>query len=229
MARRVRNKFAEACKHLFLWSVFACTFLPLYLAQRFGASPWAIGAVIAQYGSLEACFADGGRGRTDDRVRSGLAALRAALSSAMQAPAAATNPDSRAGLSAQHGHLLPNPAGSGCCKRWMLFLRWMVRPNDGVDLGLWSVLRPAELVIPLDRHISRLARSLALTERRSDSWATALEITAALREFDQDDPIRFDFALCHLGISGACRHHFDAAICPLCSLRGVCRAGSLPA
>jgi uncharacterized protein (TIGR02757 family) len=127
------------------------------------------------------------------------------------------------GLSPQHTHLVPDPGGIGCCKRWLLFLRWMVRPDDGVDLGLWSVLRPAELVIPLDRHISRLARHLGLTDRRTDSWATACEITDVLRRIDPDDPVRFDFALCHLGISKACTHRFDPTTCPTCSLRDLCR------
>ncbi|MFA6715537.1 MAG: carbohydrate ABC transporter permease [Victivallaceae bacterium] len=48
MARRVKNRFTETCKHLFLWAIYICTFLPLYLMlvislkdnQQFARNPW---------------------------------------------------------------------------------------------------------------------------------------------------------------------------------------------
>jgi uncharacterized protein (TIGR02757 family) len=96
-------------------------------------------------------------------------------------------------------HLLPDPRGPSGCKRLLLFLRWMARPADGVDLGMWSV--PADrLLVPVDVHIHRLARNLGLTKRRGTSWKTTAEITQALARFDSADPVSYDFALCHLGI-----------------------------
>lgn len=100
--------------------------------------------------------------------------------------------------------LLPSPASGGSCKRANLFLRWMIRDRD-IDLGIWKGIPKNKLVIPLDTHIARISRCLGLTERKSQDWKTALEITEALKKFDPEDPLKYDFALCHHGISGACR------------------------
>lgn len=118
---------------------------------------------------------------------------------------------------------LTDPADGSACKRWLMLLRWMVR-RDGGDLGLWTHLSPADLVIPVDTHVHRVARFLGLTRRRTADWRAAEEITAALRRFDPADPVRYDFALAHLGISGACRGHRDEAVCPGCPLDAICRA-----
>jgi uncharacterized protein (TIGR02757 family) len=101
-------------------------------------------------------------------------------------------------------HLLPSPTrGSSPCKRLNLFLRWMVRGPDGVDLGLWRALVPASaLLVPLDTHILRAGRDLRLTRRRDLTWKTAEEITRWLRRVDPRDPVKYDFALCHLGMEG---------------------------
>ena len=121
-------------------------------------------------------------------------------------------------------HLLPDAAGPGASKRWNLYLRWMVRGPDAVDLGAWRGLVPrAALVVPLDTHVHRVARCLGLTRRRDASWRTAEEITAALRRVDAEDPVRFDFALCHLGMSGACPARPDRARCAGCPLAPACR------
>lgn len=120
-------------------------------------------------------------------------------------------------------HLLP--VGAGAHKRLNLYLRWMVRGPDGVDLGAWKRLEPSRLVIPLDTHIGRIARLIGLTPRRDLSWRTAEEITAALRVIDPQDPVRFDFPLCHLGISGACPVRAAAQTCRVCPLRPRCRSG----
>ncbi|HMV65800.1 MAG TPA: DUF2400 family protein, partial [Myxococcota bacterium] len=115
-------------------------------------------------------------------------------------------------------------------KRWHLLLRWMVRPpTEGVDLGLWTTLHPRDLLIPVDTHVGRIARLLGLTARADASWRTAEEITAALRAFDAEDPVRFDFALAHVGISGGCLGHRHPAVCPTCPLSPVCRAPEPPA
>ena len=123
-------------------------------------------------------------------------------------------------------HLLPDPSGPGASKRWNLFLRWMVRGPDGVDLGIWNGIPTSALVIPLDTHVHRVARALGLTRRRDASWRTAEEITASLRRIDPVDPVRFDFALCHLGMSGLCPARRDPARCAACQLRGACLAAS---
>jgi uncharacterized protein (TIGR02757 family) len=121
--------------------------------------------------------------------------------------------------------LLPRPADGSACKRWWMFLRWMIRPStEGIDLGLWRSRKPAELVVPLDTHVLRIARFLSLTHRRDGSGRTALEVTASLRRLDPDDPVRFDFAIAHLGISGACLGRRDPQVCPGCALDPVCTA-----
>jgi uncharacterized protein (TIGR02757 family) len=101
--------------------------------------------------------------------------------------------------------LLPRPRDGSVCKRHCLFLRWMVRPEDGLDCGIWKRVSPARLVVPLDVHMERLARSLGWTRRRSPSWAMAVEVTDTLRRLDPDDPTRYDFALSRLGILGLVR------------------------
>jgi uncharacterized protein (TIGR02757 family) len=119
-------------------------------------------------------------------------------------------------------HLLPHPARGSACKRLNLFLRWMVRGPDGVDFGLWDVPENA-LVVPLDTHVHRIGRFIGLTRRRDLSWRTAEEVTQRLRALDARDPVRFDFALSHLGISGQCASRRDARRCADCSLKPICR------
>jgi uncharacterized protein (TIGR02757 family) len=119
-------------------------------------------------------------------------------------------------------HLVADPRAGSACKRLLLYVRWMSRPADGVDLGLWPV-PPSALVIPVDTHVHRIAKNLRLTERNDASWRTAEEITAALRRFDPDDPVKYDFALCHLGVSRQCPSRRDPDKCERCVLRTVCR------
>jgi len=140
--------------------------------------------------------------------------------------------DIRAGASApprlrsgngREAELLPDPARGGACKRLLLYLRWMVRPADGIDLGLWD-LPASALVVPLDTHVHRIAKNLGLTRRRDLSWRTAEEVTAALRRFDPEDPVGYDFALCHMGISRECPSRRDPVKCADCGLRPWCVA-----
>jgi uncharacterized protein (TIGR02757 family) len=119
-------------------------------------------------------------------------------------------------------HLLPDPSKGSAVKRLMLFLRWMIRPADGIDLGLWP-LSPALLLIPVDTHIHKLGRNLALTRRNDVSWTTAEEITAALRKLDPADPVKYDFSLCHLGMLQHCPSRRDPARCEGCGVKPVCR------
>jgi uncharacterized protein (TIGR02757 family) len=118
-------------------------------------------------------------------------------------------------------HLLPDPLGPSGCKRLLLLLRWMVRPADGIDLGMWNV--PAKrLLIPVDVHIHRLARNLGFTQRQSPSWKTTEEITRALARFDAADPVSYDFALCHMGMLQRCPSRRDASLCAGCGVKPVC-------
>ena len=98
---------------------------------------------------------------------------------------------------------IATPARKSTCKRLNMFLRWMVRKdNQGVDFGIWHQIRPDQLVMPCDVHVDRVARHLGLIQRPKTDWITALELTAALRELDPHDPVKYDFALFGLGIEG---------------------------
>ncbi|HEX7624869.1 MAG TPA: TIGR02757 family protein [Anaeromyxobacteraceae bacterium] len=120
-------------------------------------------------------------------------------------------------------HLLPDAALAGACKRWNLYLRWMVRGPDAVDLGAWPGVPRSALVVPLDTHVARIARHLGLTRRTDMTWRTAAEITESLRRIDPEDPVRFDFILCHLGMSGACPLRSDPVHCDVCQLSAACQ------
>jgi uncharacterized protein (TIGR02757 family) len=118
-------------------------------------------------------------------------------------------------------HLLADPRGPSGSKRLLLFLRWMVRPADGVDLGLWRV-DPSRLLVPVDVHIHRLSRNLGFTRRRDLSWRTTEEITRALAAFDPADPAGYDFSLCHMGMLQGCPSRRDARRCEGCGVQPVC-------
>jgi uncharacterized protein (TIGR02757 family) len=124
-------------------------------------------------------------------------------------------------------HILADPAKGSAVKRLMLLLRWMARPADGVDLGLWPI-SPALLLVPVDTHIHKLSRNLDLTRRSDVSWKTAEEITAALRRFDAADPVKYDFSLCHLGMLQRCPSRRDPARCEGCGIQSVCRHWASP-
>ncbi len=95
--------------------------------------------------------------------------------------------------------MFPDPIKGSACKRMNLFLRWMVR-KDELDFGLWNEIKPKQLVIPVDTHVAKICKSLRLTRSKNISWKMAEEITAKLRKFDQEDPVKYDFAICHIGI-----------------------------
>ncbi len=98
---------------------------------------------------------------------------------------------------------LPSPKKGSACKRMNLFLRWMIRDKD-IDFGIWKGIPKNKLIIPLDTHIARISMCLGFTKRSSQDWKMALEITNALKRFDPEDPLKYDFALCHQGISKIC-------------------------
>lgn len=96
-------------------------------------------------------------------------------------------------------YLTPAPENGSACKRMNLYLRWMVRCDD-VDPGGWTGVRPGQLIIPLDVHMGRIARSWRMTRRKPSDLRTALEITRFFRKVEPDDPIRYDFVLTRFGI-----------------------------
>jgi uncharacterized protein (TIGR02757 family) len=129
----------------------------------------------------------------------------------------------RAGSGKRTGvcYFFPRPSAGSACKRLNLFLRWMVR-SDEIDLGVWTRVPAAKLIVPLDTHVIRLGHCLRLTKYSSAGWKMAADITATLRALDPGDPVRFDFSICHVGMMNACgygRRQGDSQ----CPLRGLCR------
>lgn len=111
--------------------------------------------------------------------------------------------------------LFPSPVNGSACKRANLFLRWMVRDRD-IDFGIWEGIPKNKLIIPLDTHIARISRCLGFTERKSQDWKMAVEITESLKRIDHEDPLKYDFALCHHGISGICKGMRESTECKGC-------------
>ncbi len=94
------------------------------------------------------------------------------------------------------------PARKSRCKRLNMFLRWMVRHDDrGVDFGIWPGIRPAQLLMPLDVHVERVARQLGLLQRKQCDWQAVLELTEQMRLLDPADPVKYDFALFGMGVN----------------------------
>ena len=126
----------------------------------------------------------------------------------------------RGGIRQGVWYFFPRPSDGSACKRLNLYLRWMVR-RDHIDFGTWSRVDRSKLVVPLDTHVIRVGQCLRLTSYRSPGWPMAREITQALRRLDPDDPVKYDFSLCHVGMQNACgfnRPQGDQR----CPLRGVC-------
>ena len=108
---------------------------------------------------------------------------------------------SRAPKSAGQGfyHMIPNPDNGGAMKRMNMYLRWLVR-KPPVDLGIWTFMKPRDLLIPLDVHVARVSRTMGLLTRKSNDFKAVLELTEKLREFCPDDPVKYDFAMFAFGV-----------------------------
>jgi uncharacterized protein (TIGR02757 family) len=158
---------------------------------------WTLRQLIEQDGSLERSFALGLDPAAPD-VEQALEAFAQKARAVDLRPAYGRRPR-RPGAH----YFFSRPSTGSACKRLNLFLRWMVR-KDAIDPGGWTSVPARQLVVPLDTHTIRVGKCLRLTRRVSPGWKMASEITAALREFDRDDPVRYDFALCHLSMMGAC-------------------------
>ncbi len=88
--------------------------------------------------------------------------------------------------------------GAGALKRWMMFLRWMVR-DDAIDMGLWKGVNKGDLIMPLDTHTFKVSKKLGLLHRDTYDLQAAIELTQALKKFDKNDPLKYDFALYRIG------------------------------
>jgi uncharacterized protein (TIGR02757 family) len=100
-------------------------------------------------------------------------------------------------------HMLNSPEQGSTCKRWLMYLKWMIRADDGIDLGLWrehSAIRPDHLLIPLDTHLFKISKKLGLTKKNTPNFKMSIEVTRALKKTDPLDPTRFDFSLCRFGM-----------------------------
>ena len=179
---------------------------------------WILRQMIDASGSIEGFFADG----LDSRHET----VEQALNS-FSTRACALNLEAVYGrMSSKPGvtYFFARPSSGGACKRLNLFLRWMVR-DDAVDLGVWTRVKPSQLVVPLDTHVIRVGRCLRLTKYKSPGWRMAADITTALRALDPEDPVKYDFSLCHIGMMNACGYGRETGDTQ-CPLRGACRPRS---
>ncbi|MBN2869543.1 MAG: TIGR02757 family protein [Campylobacterales bacterium] len=96
------------------------------------------------------------------------------------------------------GKPITSVSKASAMKRWMMYLRWMVR-LDALDMGLWRGVSPSELIMPLDTHTFSVSRSLGLLERKQCDLKAAIELTKKLSRFDPEDPLKYDFALYRIG------------------------------
>jgi uncharacterized protein (TIGR02757 family) len=171
--------------------------------------------MLAEAGTIERFFAAGDDPAAPD-ISAGLDSFSTRALQTNLRPAYGRVPE-RPGVC----YFFPRPSAGSACKRLNLFLRWMAR-GDAIDLGTWTLLSPSRLIIPLDTHVIRLGRCLRLTRYSSPNWKMAAEITASLRSINVEDPVRYDFSLCHVGMMNACgygRVQGDRH----CPLRGICR------
>ena len=174
---------------------------------------WVLHQMLARSGSLESFFLEGDDGGED--IREALDSFsRRAL--ALDLQAAYGRVPARPGVC----YFFPRPSAGSGCKRLNLFMRWMVR-RDALDLGVWTRVSPARLIVPLDTHIIRVGRCLRLTRYTSPGWPMALDITRALRELDPADPVKYHFSVCHLGMMNACGFQTTRGDAD-CPLKGVC-------
>jgi uncharacterized protein (TIGR02757 family) len=158
---------------------------------------YVVNAALQNHGSLEALFKRGYK-NTDANIANGLVYFVREILEVDTTPIYGKNIQPAGFL-----QFLPSPAGGSSCKRMNLFLRWMIRDKD-IDFGIWKGIPKSKLIIPLDTHIARISKCLGFTKRKSADWKMASEITESLKKFDSEDPLKYDFALCHQGISKAC-------------------------
>jgi uncharacterized protein (TIGR02757 family) len=178
---------------------------------------YAIRLMISDSGSIENFFCKG-YDPGDDDVSDALAGFSSAVQAFNYTPVFRTpSPPEKS----YFNFLFPSPESGSACKRLCMYLRWMIRPADGIDLGIWKSIPPAKLIIPVDAHIQRICRLLGFTARKQADWKMAQEITTQLRRFDPLDPVKYDFSICHLGISDGCSGS-GSSQCTVCPIKEVC-------
>jgi len=139
--------------------------------------------VLTDYGSIETAFA-GGLTKGPWDALNGLSRLSMIL---------------RKTSGNRKNTLLPDISRGSACKRYHLFLKWMVR-NDGIDPGGWTCINPSELMIPLDTHMHRICLELGLVRRKTADMGAVIEATESFRLIAPQDPTRYDFTLTRFGI-----------------------------
>jgi uncharacterized protein (TIGR02757 family) len=167
---RILKTFA-GFKHRFTTAEKLCTMLV------------AIKEILERHGSLHVCFSAGLRD-DDQTILPALCAFARELSGK---------------ANGRLDHLVPSPVRGSACKRFNLFLRWMVRRDD-VDPGGWENVPASKLIVPVDTHMHRICLYLGLTTRKQANMTTALEITEGFRALTPEDPVKYDFSLTRLGI-----------------------------
>lgn len=142
--------------------------------------------IYLQHNSMEALFAD------DTNIWDGIYNLRQALAQANEDTVTRhiSNPVAQAGKAAS------------ACKRLHMMLRWLCRRDGIVDLGIWQQINPANLMIPVDVHVSRTGRALGLIERKANDRCTVEQLTGKLSMLCPEDPVKYDFALFGIGVEG---------------------------
>jgi uncharacterized protein (TIGR02757 family) len=141
--------------------------------------------IYSQYGTMEKLFAGCGVWEGISRLRNEFAAANGGLFSRH-----ISNPVATKG----------RPASA--CKRLHMMLRWLCRKDGIVDMGIWDAVSPADLMIPVDVHVARTARTLGLVSRKQNDRRMVEELTARLKELSPEDPVRYDFALFGVGEAG---------------------------
>jgi uncharacterized protein (TIGR02757 family) len=199
---------------------------------------WILRKMLEQSGSVEGFFLEGhshaaedvGPGLDSFSTRALAMNLKAVYGGSRKGTARQSRatgkpalPPNRAVSRVGVGYFFPRPSNGSACKRLNLFLRWMVR-HDGLDLGVWTRVAPSQLIVPLDTHIIRVGRCLKLTRYASPGWAMARDITTSLRRLDPDDPVRYDYALCHMSMMNACGFGTRRGDVH-CPLKGSCYPG----
>ncbi|MBF0274079.1 MAG: TIGR02757 family protein [Nitrospinae bacterium] len=99
--------------------------------------------------------------------------------------------------------LIPPPSRNSPCKRFNLFLRWMVRKDD-IDTGLWTQIPPSDLFFPVDTHIHQITRDLGIIRNKYSDWKSVVEITNYFKKLDPKDPVKYDFSLTRLAMTKKC-------------------------
>ncbi|MCD4831561.1 MAG: TIGR02757 family protein [Anaerohalosphaeraceae bacterium] len=169
-------------------------------------------SAIGRFGSLEKTFLTG-YNEKDETIAPALLAFSATMLGNCPKPSR--------GLK----YLITSPENSSTCKRMFLFLRWMVR-NDNIDSGLWKKIDKSKLIVPIDVHMGRLSKILGLHRKKTYNLKTAIEITEGFRKICPGDPVKYDFALCRIGILENCTGKKNP-YCDECELNELCNLKNL--